>query len=62
MRESCDIAEITPTLEKLRTELEEVAGMMQRRITLNAQAALDQADYQRQFAEYDARYSCSDCT
>ena len=57
MRERCDTTEITATLEKLRAELEVVAEMMQRQITLNAQVVLDQAEYQRQFAEYDARYN-----
>ena len=57
MRERCDTTEITATLEKLRTELEVVAEMMQRQITLNAQVALDQAEYQRQFTEYEARYN-----
>ena len=55
MRERCDTSELAEQQAALRTELEIITGLMQRLISANAQVAMDQAEYQRQYDEYEAR-------
>lgn len=43
----------------LQAELEIVTGFMQRHISANAHSALDQAEYQRQYDEYAARFEAT---
>lgn len=56
MRDRCDTSGLTERLAELRTELEIIMELMQRHISANAQVAMDQAEYQRQYDEYEARY------
>lgn len=57
MCERCDTNGINLELEKLHIELDVMTEMMQRTISVNAQMALDQAEYKRQFDEYEASYN-----
>ena len=41
----------------LQSELEVVTGLMQRHISANANTVMDQAEYQRQYDDYAARFS-----
>ena len=42
---------------RLQAELEVTCGLMERLIAMNAATAMDQDAYNRQFAEYEARYN-----
>ena len=56
MRERCDTSRLAERLAELRTELEIITELMQRHISANAHVAIDQAEYQRQYDEYEARF------
>ena len=56
MRERCDTSGLIEQQAELRTELEIITGLMQRHISANAQVAMNQAEYQRQYDDYEARY------
>ena len=55
----CDVTAMENECAALRTEIEVVGELMQRHINLNAHVAMDQAEYQRQFDEYAARYDAA---
>jgi len=57
MRERCDGSTLDAQKAALQAELEIVAELMERHIRVNAHAAMDQALYQRQYDEYEARYN-----
>ena len=52
----CDVSALMEQRGALRAELEIVAELMQRHISANAHVAMDQAEYQRQYDEYEARF------
>ena len=54
--ECCDVEGAAAEHASLQAELEVVTGLMQRHISANAHCALDQAEYQRQYDEYAARF------
>ncbi len=55
----CDVQVLAIEYNALQAELEVVTGLMQRHISANAHTALDQAEYQRQYDEYAARFSAA---
>ena len=55
--ERCDVSTLTEKRSALQTELEIVAELMQRHISANAHVAMGQAEYQRQYDEYEARFN-----
>ena len=57
MEKRCDIQPLKEEQKKLQAELEVTRGLMERLITLNATTVMDQDEYKRQFAEYEARYN-----
>ena len=57
MQERCDISGLVDQHSELRTELGIITELMQRHITANAHVVMDQAEYQRQYDEYEARYN-----
>lgn len=57
MEKRCDIQPLKEEQKKLQAELEVTRGLMERLITLNATTVMDQDEYNRQFAEYEARYN-----
>ena len=57
MEKRCDIQSLKEEQQKLQAELEVARGLMERLITLNATTVMDQDEYNRQFAEYEARYN-----
>ena len=54
--ECYDVEGLVAEYATLQAELEVVTSLMQRHISANAHSALDQADYQRQYGEYAARF------
>ena len=54
--ERYDVSALTETRSALRAELEILAELMQRHISANARVVLDQAEYQRQYDEYESRF------
>ena len=56
MGERCDTSRLVEQQAELHTELEIITELMQRHITANAHEAMDQAEYQRQYDEYEFRY------
>ena len=57
MEKRCDIQPLKEEQKKLQAELEVTRGLMERLIMLNATTVVDQDEYNRQFAEYEARYN-----
>ena len=57
MEKRCDIQPLKEEQKKLQAEMEVTRGLMERLITLNATTVMDQDEYNRQFAEYEARYN-----
>ena len=57
MNKRCDISDLEDQKAKLQAELEVTCGLMERLIAMNAVTAMDQDEYNRQFAEYEARYN-----
>ena len=57
MEKRCDIQPLKEEQKKLQAELEVTRGLMERLITLNATTVMDQDEYNRQFAEYEAGYN-----
>ena len=57
MEKRCDIQPLKEEQKKLQAELEVTRGLMERLIALNAATVVDQDEYNRQFAEYEARYN-----
>lgn len=57
MNKRCDISDLEDQKAKLQVELEVTCSLMERLIAMNAAMAMDQDEYDRQFAEYEARYN-----
>ena len=57
--ECCDVDGLATEYATLQAELEVVTSLMQRHISANAQSALDQTEYQRQYNEYAARFEAT---
>ncbi len=57
MRKRCDTSGLEEEKAGLQAELEVTCGLMERLIAMNATTAMDQDEYNRQFAEYEARYN-----
>ena len=57
MNKRCDISDLEDQKAKLQAELEVTCGLMERLMAMNAATAMDQDEYNRQFAEYDVRYN-----
>ncbi len=57
MAERCNTDAIQSEKNKAQAELEIITGLMERLITVNASVAMDQDEYNRQFAEYETRYN-----
>ena len=57
MNKRCDISGLEDQKAKLQAELEVTCGLMERLIAMNAAMAMDQDEYDRQFAEYGVRYN-----
>ena len=57
--ECCDVDGLAAEYASLQAELEVVTGLMQRHISANAHSVLDQAEYQRQYDEYSARFEAT---
>ena len=57
MNERCNTDFVQAEITKLQTELEVIAGLMERLISANATTVMDQDAYDRQFAEYETRYN-----
>ncbi len=57
MNKRCDITDLEDQKAKLQAELEVTCSLMERLIAMNAAMAMDQDEYNRQFAEYDVRYN-----
>jgi hypothetical protein len=55
----CDVEGLAAENATLQAELQVVAGLMQRHISANAHSALDQAEYQRKYDEYAARFEAT---
>ena len=53
----CDTEVLRREMVAQQTELEVVTELMERLILTNASVAMDQEEYNRQFAEYEARYN-----
>lgn len=53
----CDTSGLAERQAELRTDLEIVTELMQRHISANSRIAIDQAEYQRQYDEYEARFN-----
>ncbi len=53
----CDVQRLASEYNTLQAELEVVTGLMQRHISANAHTVMDQAEYQRQYDDYAARFS-----
>lgn len=54
-----DIERLAADYASLQAELEILTGLMQRHISANAHTAPDQAEYQRQYDEYAARFEAT---
>ena len=57
MAERCEVETLNEENARLQAELEVTTGLMERLIAANAAMAQDQAEYNRQFAEYETRYN-----
>ena len=57
MLERCDITDLEAERAKLQTEQEVLCGLMERLIAMNAATVVNQEEYNKQFAEYEARYN-----
>ena len=57
MTERCEVETLNEENARLQAELEVTTGLMERLIAANAAMAQDQAEYNRQFAEYETRYN-----
>lgn len=57
MTELCEVETLNEENARLQAELEVTTGLMERLIAANAAMAQDQAEYNRQFAEYETRYN-----
>ena len=57
MSNRCDASGLEEEKARLQAELEVTCGLMERLIAMNAVTAMDQDEYNRQFAEYEARYN-----
>ena len=57
MAERCEVETLNGENARLQAELEVTTGLMERLIAANAAMAQDQAEYNRQFAEYETRYN-----
>ena len=57
MSKRCDTSGLEEEKARLQAELEVTCGLMERLIAMNAATAMDQDEYNRQFAEYEARYN-----
>ena len=57
--ECCDTEGLAVEYASSQAELEVVTGLMQRHISANAHSALDQAEHQRQYDEYAARFEAT---
>ena len=57
MSKRCDTSGLEEEKAKLQAELEVTCGLMERLIAMNAAKAMNQDEYNRQFAEYEARYN-----
>ncbi len=57
MNKRCDISDLEDQKAKLQAELEVTCCLMERLIAMNAAKAMNQDEYNRQFAEYEARYN-----
>ena len=55
----CDVEGLAVEYASLQAELAVVTGLMQRHISANTHSALDQAEYQRQYDEYAARFEAT---
>lgn len=59
LTERSDTSALEAEQASLRVEMDVISGLMQRQIDLNARMAMDQAEYQRQFDEYAARFEAA---
>jgi site-specific DNA recombinase len=59
MDECCDVQGLAAENNALQAELEIVTGLMQRHVSANAYTVMDQAEYQRQYDDYAARFSAA---
>ena len=57
MLERCDVTHLEEECTKLQAEQEVLCGLMERLIAMNAATAINQEDYNRKFAEYEAGYN-----
>ncbi len=57
MAERCNTDTIQGEQDQAQAELEIITGLMERLIAMNASVAMDQDEYNRQFAEYETRYN-----
>ena len=57
MLERCDITDLEAKRAKLQAEQEVLCGLMERFIAMNATTAVNQEEYNKQFAEYEGRYN-----
>ena len=59
MNKRCDTSGLEEEKARLQAELEVTCGLMKRLIAMNAATAMDQDEYNRQFAENEARYNAT---
>lgn len=57
MARLCDVSDLDAELARLQTEIGIVASFMTEYINTNSRVALQQADYNQQFREYETRYN-----
>jgi len=57
MARLCDVSDLDAELARLQTEIGIVASFMTEYINTNSRVALQQADYNHQFREYETRYN-----
>ena len=57
MSKRCDASGLEEEKARLQAELEVNCGLMARLIAMNAATAMEQDEYNRQFAEYEIRYN-----
>ena len=57
MSKRCDTSRLEDEKARLQAELEVACGLMERLIAMNAAKAMNQDEYNQQFAEYEARYN-----
>ena len=57
MLERCDVTHMEEECTKLQAEQEVLCGLMERLIAMNAATVVNQEEYNKQFTEYETRYS-----